>query len=322
MKKQIRVSYIIPTINRAKFLKKTLLNVREFITKQDELIVIDGGSKDNTKGVVVQNMDLIAYFESEKNLGEAHALNKGILNSSGKYIKCLTHDDYIFPKAMKKAIQIMEENEEIDALQCGGESWVYNEKTKKEEVRFYEQVFPNVKIAHDLLHVTKYCPCGLGLILRRRIISKTGLFDTSFLAADLYMISKIIQCQLNFKYLNINLFKHTQYSHSGSNNSDKIHYDEARVYLTHRMWEKIFSINTNILTRVFGLEQTKYGKALIRSIKLLDFLRRKKIYFPINFLDFIARQRFLPKKIKQKFFPKSQISIPSPIPPLRDNKFW
>ncbi len=127
----IRVSYIIGSKNRAKFLKKSLQNIREFITKQDELIVIDGGSTDGTKALVAQNKDIITYFESEKDYGEAHALNKGILCSKGKYIKFLADDDYIYPEAMRYAISVLEKNPDIDALQCGGEAYVFNEKTKK-----------------------------------------------------------------------------------------------------------------------------------------------------------------------------------------------
>lgn len=321
---KIRVSFIITTKNKSKFLKNTLHNIREFITKEDELIIIDGGSTDGTRQLIAQNQDIITYFESEKDFGEAHALNKGILYSKGKYIKMLTDDDYIYPKAIKYAIRVLETNPDIDALQCGGEAYIYNEKTKKEEILFYEQVFPNVKIAQDLLHVATYCPCGLGLILTRRIISRAGLFDTTFRAVDLNYISKLIQCQANFKYLNISLYKHINYTHSGENYTNDIHRDEARVYLTHRMWEKVMGVDTKILTSILGLDQLEKGTQLLRSIKLLDFLRRKKIYLPIILLDFIARQRKLPKILKRKLFPPKQIPKINhkPTPPIRDKKFW
>lgn len=328
---KIRVSFIIATKNRAKYLKKAFENIHEFITKQDELIVMDGGSSDGTKKLIIENKDIVTYFESEKDFGEAHALNKALLHSKGKYIKVLSDDDFFYPSAMKQAISIMEANPDIDALQCGGESYVYDEKTNKEAILFYEQVSPNIEIAKDLLHVITYCPCGLGLILRRHIISRAGLFDTSFRAADLNYISKLIQCGANFKYLNINLYKHINYAHSGENYIDEIHFDEGRVYLVHRMWEKVMSVDTKILTKIFGLDHIEKGAELVRSIKLLDFLRRKRIYFPILVLDFIAKQRnvpsimnkFLASPIKQKFFkPKKIQKSNPPIPPIRDNKFW
>lgn len=320
----IRVTYIVATKNRVKYLKKSLENIREFITKQDELIIMDGGSTDGTKVLLEKNRDIISYFESETDFGEAHALNKAVLVSKGKYIKMLTDDDYIYPKAIKFAIKVLENNPEIDALHCGGEAYIYNEKTKKEEVLFYEQVFPGVEIARDLLHVTTYCPCGLGLILRRRIIPRAGLFDTSFLASDLGYISKLIQCKANFKYLNISLYKHINYAHSGEKFIPQIHRDEARVYLDHHLWEMVMGVETEVLKEVLGLDKVDKGTELLRSIKFLDFLRRKGIYLPIMLLDFISRQRKFPSRIMAKIFPrKSAIQqSPRPVPPVRNNKFW
>lgn len=320
---KIQVSFILATKNRAKYLRKAIKNIREFITRQDELIIIDGGSTDGTKKLIAQNKDIITYFESKKDFGEAHALNKGILNSKGKYIKFLADDDYIYPKAMKYAISVLEKNPDIDALQCGGEAYIFDEKTKKEELLFYEQVSRKVKIANDFMHVTTFCPCGLGLIIRRSIISKAGLFDTSFQATDLNYISNLIKCGADFKYLNVNLFKHINYTHSGENNTDKIHYDEGRVWLVHHKWEKVMSVETRILVSILGLDQLEKGVELLRSIKLLDFLRRKNIYFPILVLDFIAKQRKVLSILKQKFFKQKKIQMSGPpIPPIRDNKFW
>lgn len=329
-KDQIMVSYIMATKNRCKYLEKTFENIREFITKQDELIIIDGGSTDDTKKIVEKNKDIVTYFESVKDYGEAHALNKGILNSNGKYIKFLADDDYIYPDTMKYVISVLEKNPEIDALQCGGEAYQYNKKIKKEELLFYEKVNSGIKIANNFVHVSTFCPCGLGLIITRRIISRAGLIDTTFLASDLSYISNLIKCRANFKYLNVSLFKHINYTHSGENKIEDIHYDEGRVWIVHHEWEKVMSVETSILERIFGLDKLEKGTELLRSIKLLDFLRRKKIYFPIVILDFIAKQRnilskmnkFLAMSIKQKYFkPKIQKGTP-PIPPIRDGKFW
>lgn len=312
------------TKNRSRHLEKTFENIREFITKYDELIIIDGGSTDDTRKIIKKNKDIVTYFESAKDYGEAHALNKGILNSKGKYIKFLADDDYIYPEAMKYAISVLEKSPEIDALQCGGEAYQYNEKTNKEELLFYEQVSPSVKIANNFVHVSTFCPCGLGLIITRRIICRAGLFDISFIASDLNYISNLIKCRANFKYLNVSLFKHINYIHSGENKTEDIHYDEGRVWIVHHEWEKVMSVETSILERIFGLDQLERGTELLRSIKLLDLLRRKRVFFPILILDFIARQRKLPEIIIGKLFPKRSVpkKFLKPVPPIRDKKFW
>src|SRR3989344_6904166 len=103
-----RVSYILVTKNRAALLKKCLERTKYLLTKDDELIIVDGGSTDKTISVIKKYSKLIDKFISEKDLMPSHAGNKGILISQGKYIKMLTDDDIIFPDAMEKAIEIME----------------------------------------------------------------------------------------------------------------------------------------------------------------------------------------------------------------------
>ncbi len=44
----VRVSYAVVTRNRSSHLRALLANVREFIEPEDELIVVDGGSTDET----------------------------------------------------------------------------------------------------------------------------------------------------------------------------------------------------------------------------------------------------------------------------------
>jgi glycosyltransferase involved in cell wall biosynthesis len=327
---QVRVSYIMTTKNRSKYFAKALQNIREFITTKDELIIIDGGSTDETLKLIKKNRDIISYFESEKDYGEAHALNKGILQSRGKLLKILTDDDYIYPKALRQAISVLERNPQIDAIQCGGEAYNVNEKTGETSILFYEQVFPEVEIAHNLLHVSTYCPCGLGLVLTRKIISRAGLFDTTFRAVDLSYMSKLILCNANFKYLNISLFRHMNYEHSGENFVRDIHRDEARAYLDHGLWEQTMRVETPVLEKVLGLDKVPYGRQLLRSIKLLDLLRRKHLTFPILLLDGIAVQKDVWENTKQhiktltkkKNPPGHSASNLQPIPPKRDGKFW
>src|SRR5262245_54150434 len=123
IQENIRVSYLITTWNRGKFLKETLANVREFFTPEDELIIIDGLSTDDTREIVEHNRDIVTTFLSEKDFGEGHAFNKGLFRARGRYIKPITDDDYYYPDAMRKLIQEIEGNPDLDAIQCGGENW-------------------------------------------------------------------------------------------------------------------------------------------------------------------------------------------------------
>src|SRR5438105_2484462 len=114
------VSYILATRNRAKFLEKVIKDTKKIIEENDEFIIIDGNSTDETKNIVNKYASSINLFISEPDINQIHATNKGLLSASGKYIKILTDDDLVYPSAMKKAIKVMDKNPEIDILICGG----------------------------------------------------------------------------------------------------------------------------------------------------------------------------------------------------------
>jgi glycosyltransferase involved in cell wall biosynthesis len=60
-----------------------------------EIVVIDGGSKDNTLDVVAKYRDHIDYFVSEKDKGLYDAMNKGLLAATGDYVWFINTDDLI-----------------------------------------------------------------------------------------------------------------------------------------------------------------------------------------------------------------------------------
>src|SRR6266446_2815268 len=80
----VRVSYLMVTRNRGTYLSKALQNIREFITPEDELIIVDGGSTDDTKRIAAENADIISVFLSEPDRGEGHAVNKGLALIPGR----------------------------------------------------------------------------------------------------------------------------------------------------------------------------------------------------------------------------------------------
>src|SRR5439155_11758122 len=83
----VRVSYVLSTRNRADLLDRALAGARELVGREDELIVVDGGSTDRTAAVVEAHADIVSVFLSEPDTGEAHGLNRGLLRARGRFIK-------------------------------------------------------------------------------------------------------------------------------------------------------------------------------------------------------------------------------------------
>lgn len=88
--------FSIVTINKdnAKGLRKTLESIRAQSFRDFELLVIDGGSSDDSMSVVEEFTDIIGYCVSEPDRGIAHAFNKGTQAAKGELINYLNSGDY------------------------------------------------------------------------------------------------------------------------------------------------------------------------------------------------------------------------------------
>lgn len=90
----------------------------ESVLNQDcddyELIIIDGGSSDNSVNVVKQYESRIAYWISEPDSGQSNAFNKGFSKAKGRYISWLNADDILLPGALREVKRALTMHPECD----------------------------------------------------------------------------------------------------------------------------------------------------------------------------------------------------------------
>jgi len=262
-KSAIRVSYIMTTFNRAAFFEKALVNVREFITACDELLVMDGGSSDNTSLIAQCNQDIITHFVSEKDKGEAHALNKGILLAQGEFIKFLTDDDFTYATCMKEAVNAMVLDNSIDALFCGGERFVLTPNGSLEFTTFCRLTGNEVqKIGKPVSETGDFPGSGIGLIIRRRIIPLVGLFNTTYLCVDSEFLARLKEADVNLRYFDGKLYRHIGYPHSGMTNYKRGKIDAVRIYIQMRYMSSIFLYSNKTIIHALGLNKILGGELL------------------------------------------------------------
>jgi len=96
MNKQ-KITIITPSYNQGQFLEQTILSVLGQLYPNLEYIVIDGGSTDNSVEIIKKYESQIAGWVSEKDRGQAHAINKGFEMSTGEIIAWLNSDDFYLP---------------------------------------------------------------------------------------------------------------------------------------------------------------------------------------------------------------------------------
>lgn len=94
-------SVVIPTYNSAQRVLNAINSVKKQTFQSYEIIIIDDGSTDETKSLIVPFLNSKVHYIYQKNQGVAAARNKGILLSNGEYICFLDADDEFMPNKLE-----------------------------------------------------------------------------------------------------------------------------------------------------------------------------------------------------------------------------
>lgn len=130
----VLVSIILPTFNRADWIRGALDSVFAQTWSNWELVIINDGSTDSTKGVVEEYEDpRIVYLEQE-NQGVSAARNYGISKCSGDVIALLDSDDEWLPHKLEKQMKYMQAHDY--AICQTDEIWIRNGKRVNQKKKY------------------------------------------------------------------------------------------------------------------------------------------------------------------------------------------
>jgi glycosyltransferase involved in cell wall biosynthesis len=169
-----KISIITPTLNQGQFIERTIESVLNQDYPNLEYIVVDGGSRDGTIDILKKYEKWLVWI-SEKDQGQADAINKGIRMSTGDIMAYLNSDDVYENGALKRVGEYCAAHP--SAMWMTGKCRIIDEQDR--ETRGMITRYKNLLLKHfsyQVLLVTN--PVSQpATFWRREIVNEMGLFD-------------------------------------------------------------------------------------------------------------------------------------------------
>lgn len=185
------ISIVTPSYNQAAFLESTIRSVLDQKYGNLEYLVVDGESSDGSQTIIQRYSDRISWWVSEKDHGQADAINKGLQRTNGGIVAWLNSDDYYLPGTFEKVAAVFQADPAIGLL--FGDLLAVDENGEQINILRYG----NYELA-DLM--TFHIIGQPAVFFRREVMQCAGMLDLSYqyLLDHQLWIRMASQCKMRY----------------------------------------------------------------------------------------------------------------------------
>lgn len=244
------ISIIIPVLNREATIAKAIQSVIDQHYSPIELIIIDGGSTDNTIAIIKEYESHIAYWHSKPDGSASVGSNLGVQKASGDLIVLLMADDWFEPNTFARIVEVYQSNPEAEIFTCGGRIIDYDEVQNKYRLR--KDFNSQKKLALTLYNVC-YVESGICCrFIKKSFYERNGIYHPldahgkhMFSNDKEFLLRAILN---NVKNVHVDHLGYTYFAHPGSATFGNNRKNILRICEEHMMIADDY-LKTKILTR-------------------------------------------------------------------------
>ena len=241
-----RISFIMPSFNRANYIAESFESVLAQMQAEDELVIVDDGSTDDTESAVAPYLDRLRYVRQD-NAGKSAALNRAMGMTSGAFVWICDDDDLLLPGAVEAL---------VGAITQSGADMAFGRYTRfriedGKQVDMGTGYWPDLSAGSVMRHILEDAfAMHNGSLVRRATYDRIGPFDTDMLRSQDYEMFVRIALSSSIVYVDRDIF--LQRKHDG---------DRGPAAMTHKaaksdaMWvnfdRKIFARLRDLVPEAF-----------------------------------------------------------------------
>src|SRR5688572_18334232 len=110
------ISVVVPNFNGGATIDATLRSLVDQDYPRLQILVVDGGSTDESIDIIRRYEQHISWWVSEKDRGQSDAINKGFSRATGEIVNWLCSDDVLLPGALARIAMAFAENPGADVV--------------------------------------------------------------------------------------------------------------------------------------------------------------------------------------------------------------